>query len=358
MSATDWQQIIHETTIDGQSLIDSFRELLQDWLVDPSAADNALKQTLQRLQENNWSLLKQSEAAGKDDSLMTAHRVFREQAAQSIDWQAIIFSPQQYERLDTLARKKIWDDNLAFEAKDHILQKWQESDWKKLKTFQGRSKPSTFLTTVYNSALIDRHRELFGRCEPKTWIKKLGSLWSKIFKKLCCEVRTEQEISDRLSSDEHSPAQVREICQQILQRDPHCQAHGTREETGHFDQTASDALAESASLEAGLMQEETQYFIDVLGHVLGFNEAAVNDASADDPPPKNTAVVLPEQLDISLSDEEIIVLRLVYHSNLKIPKAAVMMGKSENQVRYIHKCAVEKLASSRLLNEAVDNLSG
>ncbi len=113
-----------------------------------------------------------------------------------MDWQEFIFNPKEdwIGRLEKRSRRRFPDENTADEALNYALKKLGENNWERLNSFQGRSKPGTFLYTILNNQLEDFSRKKFGYPRPPAWVERLGHHWKTIWKRLCLERENEKTL--------------------------------------------------------------------------------------------------------------------------------------------------------------------
>ncbi len=73
-------------------------------------------------------------------------------------------------------------ENEALELCNNVLDKLEESDFKILRQFQGKSKLTTYLTAIISRQAVDTIRKKRGRSREKERAKALGPLGEKIYK--------------------------------------------------------------------------------------------------------------------------------------------------------------------------------
>ena len=132
--------------------------------------------------------------------------------------------------IDRLAEKRFPNSTLAVQASMFVLEKLENNDWEKVRSFKGKSKFSTFLAATTRRLLEDFSRSQFGRIRPPLWLQKLGGLWLEIFRYLCLDRYTVPETVESIvtSVPTRSREEVEEAAQTILLKIHDCGSyHGT-----------------------------------------------------------------------------------------------------------------------------------
>ncbi|HFB64133.1 MAG TPA: sigma-70 family RNA polymerase sigma factor [Aeromonadales bacterium] len=276
-----------------------------------------------------------------------------------VDWQQILFDPQNdlIGRLDRLAKKRFWDENLADEAFIWILDKLKADNWSRLDGFNGKAKPSTFLYTVFLRSLEDFSRTKFGYPRPKSWLKKLGDLWVQIWKRLCLEREPQEQIKMHLGDgDGQREAEIKQIMVTIKAKEPDCGQQealttigGTDDEAFLFEsQNDGEALGQDQSrrsteeiLDSGHLEE----LLQVIGLLTGFN--GMQTAS------QNEALLNKmQQLSVLLKMEptEQLVLQMKFQDGMKDAAIARALDMSNYQVKNSLEGIIKRL--SNILSES------
>ncbi len=242
--------------------------------------------------------------------------------------------------INRAAARRFGDTTLAEEAALYVLDKLKENNCKRLQSFQGRSKLTTFISSVSFRLLEDFSREKFGRMRPPSWIQDLGGIWVTLFQLLCMQrlslTEAVQTMMNRVA--ERKKEQVEEAALSILERVINCGSHQGLEIPDE-NNTAADAQVFDSEEQHNnpadqLAAQEQRIFFSLL-----FAEASLfsNDNSAPaDVQQKNS---LTEQSlravirkGIQLSGEERLLLKLCFQDELPVSRAGKMLGMNANQV--------------------------
>lgn len=237
-----------------------------------------------------------------------------------MDWQHFIFDPKEniLSSMDHVAQKRFFDSELAREAVDSSLEAMRNNDWAKLNQFEGRNQASakTFFFIVFRRCLEDHYRKLFGRCEPPVWVKKLGQFWSTLYKQVCCQQIAHNQLLVQYHHRQ-SEEEVQSAVQTIKSKDPKCLTRGKKisvENVEDIDNTA--AFSEGNDI---VYQQQKQAFEQVLNglHIWLSKEPATSEQSQ---------YLLDLLTQLSLPDESVVLLRLIYQEGFKVPQAAELIG--------------------------------
>ena len=112
-----------------------------------------------------------------------------------MDWGAILFSPITYNGLEQLALKRFWmNKSVSEEAFNYCLEKLTENNWHRLRNYQNKAKPQTFLYSVSTNLLEDFSRKKYGRIRKPTIVKVNGIIWSNMWDLLVTNAFKRAEI--------------------------------------------------------------------------------------------------------------------------------------------------------------------
>ena len=271
-----------------------------------------------------------------------------------MDWQAFIFNPSEdwIGKLERRARKRFSDENIADEAMNFALKRLGANDWEKLKSYQQRSKPGTFLLVLFNNQLEDFARKKFGYPRPPAWVERMGEHWKTIWKRLCLEREESQSL---LIVFEHIKEQTAEIIRTIKARISDCGKHsnitsvgGSRTEDEDSSYSLQDAVqndrhnqSNEAPIDSALDRQQSEDILAALCSVLEFEADKVAlEMQAN----KMTEAMEKFNQAISLSGQQQLLLKLVYQQGYSVSAAARLLSLPDHQVRRSLKSAEKNLA--------------
>lgn len=246
-----------------------------------------------------------------------------------MDWQAYIYDSSEniINTFHKLAYRQFYDEELAKDAVANILLKWMETNWASLKKYEGRHNASvkTFIISVFNNRLVDEHRKVYGRCVPPMWVKRMGVKWEKIYKQLCCEKKDPTHIVS-IHQETSSEDEILHVIDVIKEKDPKCLTRGRKVSVSMHGMSydTPDMEFKSISVEE---EVETSYYFDVVDALtLWLSESKRQDEVAI----KDLFSCLN---NLSLADEVIVLLRLVYQEGYTVPDAADFIGMKRHTAR-------------------------
>ena len=259
-----------------------------------------------------------------------------------IDWKSLVFESGWMQKLDQLAAKRFGAGGLAEEAGSYVIEQLSNDNWASLASFKGQCKPETYLHTVTNNYLEEFSRKRFGRPRPPEWLKRQGELWVQVWKLVCLERQMIQSVVDLLSGKTlREPGLIKQVITTIKARIPWC-GESNREimldpQDSHADedfdpgerlaheQTPGDEISQTRFTNTLLMV--ASLFNDHPTEQL-FNETNTQRANTMASTSIDKLETLRERLN--LTDEERILLRMVYQDGLKKTAVAKSLGMQEH----------------------------
>ena len=274
----------------------------------------------------------------------------------AIDWPSLVFSEEWMRKLDKLAARRFGQGGLAEEATTYVIEQLSADSWGKCKTFKGDAKPQTFLHTLSSNYIEEFARKRFGRPRPPSWLQRQGDLWVRLWKMLCLERQMVPAVVDRLSAEKLRESEfLDDIIRTIKARIPTCGEanmeasetedigevggiENSREEYADFDQIGFDAEHDAQA--------------DTL-HMLAAVMNSDLDASHFEPQKKrnseqvyaaNSSKINNLSEQISLSNEERLMLRMIYQDGMSRTAVSQAMGLQNHQAGRIVSGALERIA--------------
>lgn len=205
-------------------------------------------------------------------------------------------------------------------AVTNVLLDISRDNWHKIRNHQFKAplkNPTAFLLQIFRNSLIEEFRKKYGRPRPPAWIKKQGQVWTDIWKQLCLEKKSPEEILYlQLGSDRDDPTQkayILSIIKSIKAKEPVVSPIPSSLPFDVLTDTISDEIPLSEA------DEETRYETAlILMHCILNNTDALHDVFFQNAN-KNTkeARALIEKLkalkkSINLTDREILLLKSRY----------------------------------------------
>lgn len=250
-------------------------------------------------------------------------RVEKNEEAGAFAWKEKILA--SWELINRLAQRRFGDSPLAEEAALVVLDQLLEKDGQRLSSFTGRGEPTAFLAAVSYHLFEDFSRSRFGRRRPPRWIRHLGSLWVKLYTLLCLErldiMEAVSMVSQRQTVD--CTVSLEEAAWAIRQQVTDCGAHQGLEVEFDEETTlpAQDTAAAGPQAEGLEAKEKRELLTELFSALTSLSEARISE---------NASRL--SRLNISMSAEERLLLRLCFCDNLPVAQAGEMLGLNRHQV--------------------------
>jgi len=271
--------------------------------------------------------------------------------ASAIDWQKIVLEPSSegVRLIEKLAERRFSSYVLADEAATYVLERLSENNWQICAQFKGNSQPKTYLHTLIVNLLEEFSRKRFGRPRPPAWLKRQGQLWVNLWKELCLERQSLPELVHRYEqSGLYQGAWVRQVGKVIKARIPRCGEFRFNEVSAADIASVSDHAAVNKEAQSELQHACTgdyEFALRAEAELLLVVQAVM------DPDPtaqcfskelaqrlNNESSIYAEKLQslqhaLQLSDQEIVVLRMIYCDGMSQSAVSLALGLSTHSMR-------------------------
>jgi RNA polymerase sigma factor (sigma-70 family) len=136
---------------------------------------------------------------------------------QSYFWS--VFIVDQYDQMQSIVNWKCWPDERK-EVLSYVRDKIIHNDYRALRIHdKDRSTPESYFSYVVHQKI----KSFFDDgCNITAWIKKRHSLFKKVYQYLCCRLRTEDEVIDKLTKSNHKYNTIQHAIEQIQRKYPDC----------------------------------------------------------------------------------------------------------------------------------------
>lgn len=239
-----------------------------------------------------------------------------------VDWKEIILS--NWGLINRLAVHRFGGGPLAEEAALAVMNQLLENDGERLHGYQGRASVSAFLAAVSWRLLEDFSRRRFGRKRPPLWIRHLGGIWLQLYRLLCLERLdiAEAVAGIRQGKGDESAAELEEAAWTVRQQVLDCGAHQGLEVELDENQPVPDVSGEHPGEQARKFENrERQELFQMVFRLL-------TDASEETVDRNMGALCM---LQVQLSPEEKLLLKLCYHDTISVTRAGEMLGLNRHQ---------------------------
>jgi len=272
-----------------------------------------------------------------------------------IDWKEVILGQkgEGIQVIEHLAERRFNSGPLAEESVNYVIENISKNNWKLCSGFKGNANAKTFARRIIINLLEEFSRKRFGRPRPPSWLQRQGETWVKLWKELCLERQLLPSLIDRYSSQGlYDKNWIQTVTTVIKARIPNCgQANLEATSTDDIISVSNQAIIEDLNnplQEANFVHEE-----DRCGYDFELSAQAeiilVLQAIMKEPTP--SALFEPSSIEhieittknhndifkqlpqkIQLTDEEIILLRMVYRDGLTRTAVASAIGLNNYQV--------------------------
>ncbi len=258
---------------------------------------------------------------------------------QDIDWSAYFFSPEKnwIQRFERLTLKRFVDSQLADEAYNHAFEKISDDEWALLKKYKGGASQGGFMVTVFSNLLEDFARARFGRKRPPTWIDRLGPIWKRIFQMLCLDRLNPLEIEHRLQQESIQASDVQDAVTLIRAKISDCGGGNMLQSQWSEEDQSAQASFSSSEYGSAIDKQIQTRMVTVLVQYL---EEMFDDI---EPSTRHLADFKALSARIALSDDERMLLRVVYLDGTTVPKAAALLNIREHTLRRRLKAVLSRI---------------
>lgn len=274
----------------------------------------------------------------------------------SIAWPELVFDADFMSAIDRVAERRFGAGGLAEEAATYVVDYLSADNWQKCRAFQGKSKPKTFLVTLVGNAVEEFSRKRFGRPRPPVWLQELGETWVKLWRSLCLERQALPSIIDRfVRNGFREPERVEQAAVVIKARIPTCGQSSRDGET--VDDI--DALSDAAQAEAEeCCGDELTFDNPFHAEILLMMRAIVSDNTTNADFQQSAVVAADrlsernrQQLDslreaLQLTDQEKIMLRMIYVEGLSKTATSKALGLAAHQAGRIVNDALQRISEA------------
>jgi RNA polymerase sigma factor (sigma-70 family) len=247
---------------------------------------------------------------------------------------------EHWGKINKWAQERFRDSNLALEAADYVLEKLQEESWGRVQQYRGTGSFLAFLRVTAKNLLEEFARKKFGRVRIPSWVKSQGSLAVRIFKLLCWEHLSRTDVVEVLRNEVPGDQDIQSINQtisNIFSRKLDC--GNPTEPTESL--SLNEAPEVSVTPEPHILSPTEQG--DIINAVY---ELVTGSGENKDPTLEPVAQALANLKErLMLSEQDKLLLRMVYEDGMKVSKAGQCLGLSvttvHNRMRALRRELVE-----------------
>jgi len=256
---------------------------------------------------------------------------------------------------ERLANKRFNNEALAGECVNYLIEKLSENEWQRCHSFKGRSKPTTFLYTLTSNLIEEFSRQKFGRPRPPTWLKNQGQLWVNIWKAVCMERQLIPMVIDRFTqSGLRQIEHIKHAIKVIKARIPSCGQAGAGEFCSDNIEASSDDLnyhSQENSISTLFERHAASLYQVMIESILVDNvEQGILPTNIEESG-RELSDELKQRLHVlraalELTDQESLLLRMVYIEGLSKSASALALGLPPHQGGRIEKESLNRIKTA------------
>ena len=221
----------------------------------------------------------------------------------------ILASSDVLQKIEAVCRRHFFTGNDVNECFVFVIDSLRSQDYKRLRSFKGRSKLTTYLYALINSLVVDFRRKKYGRRRIPAAVQKLGPWAEAVYRLICWQRFSVDDAFGFLQVDGLYEGSYDRFRQEIVPiRNAPCR------ENPSFQ--SLDNLASPASHLGDRRSNPMERLIEKLDHHRRFQAAGII-----------------RNITEELSEKDQMLVRLVYGSDHSMRAAAAAVGLSTTAVR-------------------------
>ena len=118
-----------------------------------------------------------------------------------MDPEKILSSSDLLVKIETICKRRFSAENDQNECYVYVLDSLKAGNFKRLRAFKGKSKLNTYLYSLINSRVIDFRRKQYGRRRIPAGVAKLGKWAEKVYRFVCWQKFTFDDAYDFIRVD-------------------------------------------------------------------------------------------------------------------------------------------------------------
>ena len=231
-------------------------------------------------------------------------------AANFIDPEKILSSSEILERIEATCKRHFSSENDQNESYVFILDSLKADNFRRLRAFKGKSKLTTYLYSLINSLIIDLRRKRYGRRRIPAVVTRLGAWAEAVYRLVCWQRFSFDDAYDFLQVEGLFEEPYEQYIEQIAPiRKAPCR-----------ENPAFQPLDEASTNFPENMDESTSNPLEILIGKLDHQR-------------RIRALKIIQATTATLSEEDQVLVRLVYGSEQSLKAAAKIIGVSASSAR-------------------------
>lgn len=237
-----------------------------------------------------------------------------------MDYKDKVFA--ELDMIHRLATRRFSNPVLAEEAVLFALDGLEAGDWQRLREYTGQSSFTTYLASLTYRLFEDFARRRFGRKRPPLWIRTLGGIHALLFRFLCLERLPVSDAVEYVAQRQRLPnhQEIEQAAWTILEKVVDCRSHQALEVA--IDEADNAGCHEDSAVERFEAEDQANF--------LGVLFAGIFDRDGGAQLARSCAGLF--DLQIELSAEERLLLKMCYQDNISVTRAGEILGLNRHQV--------------------------
>lgn len=226
-----------------------------------------------------------------------------------MDPRSLLAEPENLRRIEAACKRRFPYQAEADECFVFVIEELKSNDFARLRKFKGKSKPTTYLYTVTNSLIYDFGRKRYGRMRIPKVVQRLGAWAEAVYRLICWRRYSLDEAFDVVSLQGVYAGTYEEFLSEAVPvHEAPCR------DNPRFE--SMEQRAEGGREQADTSANPLEELLAKLDHERRIKAADVI-----------------RRLTTELSEEDQLLLRLVYASDHSAAAAGRVVGMRPNQAR-------------------------
>ncbi|MDJ0723150.1 MAG: hypothetical protein QNJ04_16045 [Desulfobacterales bacterium] len=222
----------------------------------------------------------------------------------------ILASREILDRIEAVCKRHFADENEQNESFVFVIDSLKADDYKRLRAYKGKSRLTTYIYSLVNSIIVDYRRKTYGRRRIPAVVARLGKWAETVYRLVCWQKYTFDDAYDFLQVEDLFEGPYEQYLQAIVPiREAPCRENPSFQS---LNEEISGAAANPPNADVNPLE--------ALIAKLDYGR-------------RGKAIKIIRATTTALSQEDQMLIRLVYASEQPVSAVAQMLGRSASSVR-------------------------